>query len=143
MPTRFPQSTKFKTISHLSIILILSGDPITVDLSKKPLEENTVDIYNIEVTETLELEEDEAAGCMDYKNTKYKNYGNCVITQIEKTFFPILGCVPPWFYKESNSKGNNNTPICEKTLQDYNDRLKDAMEVMDMTSFEVLETIII
>ena len=114
-----------------------------MDLSKRPLEENTVDIYNIEVTETLELEEDEAAGCMDYKNTKYENYGNCVISEIEKTFLPILGCVPPWFYKESNSKGNNNTPICERTLQDYDDRLKDAMEVMDMTSFEVLETIII
>ena len=41
--------------------MIFSGDPITVDLSKRPLEENTVDIYNIEVTKTLELEEDEAA----------------------------------------------------------------------------------
>ena len=118
--------------------MIFSGDPITVDLSKRPLEENTVDIYNIEVTETLELDEDEAAGCMDYENTKYENYGNCVISEIEKTFLPILGCVPPWFYKESKSKGNNNTPICERTLQDYDDRLKDAMEVMDMTSFEVL-----
>ena len=114
-----------------------------MDLSKRPLEENTVDIYNIEVAETLELEEDEAAGCADYKNTKYENYRNCVIAQIEKTFLPILGCVPPWFYKESNNKQNNNTLICEKTLQDYDDRLKDAMEVMDMTSFEVLETIII
>ena len=127
----------------LSRILIFSGEPITVDLSKQQTEENTVDIYNIELTETLELEEDEAAACTEYKNTKHENYGNCVISQIEKTFLPILGCVPPWFYKESKSKGNNNTPICEKTLQDYDDRLRDAMEVMDMTSFEVQETIII
>ena len=127
----------------LSRILIFSGEPITVDLSQQQTEENTVDIYNIELTETLELEEDEAAACTDYKNTKYENYGNCVISQIEKTFLPILGCVPPWFYKESNNNRNNNIPICEKTLQDYDDRLKDAMEVMDMTSFEVRETLII
>ena len=119
----------------LSRILIFSGEPITVDLSKQQTEENTVDIYNIELTETLELEEDEAAACTEYKNTKYENYGNCVISQIEKTFLPILGCVPPWFFKGSHSKN----PICERTLRDYDDRLRDAMEVMDMTSFEVLD----
>ena len=123
-----------------------------MDLSKGRKEENTVDIYNIELTETLELEEDEAAACTDYTNTKYENYGNCIISQIEKTFMPILGCVPPWFYKgtknnnkeySNNNKQNNDSPICERTLRHFDDRLKDAIEVMDMTSFEVLETAII
>ena len=107
-----------------------------MDLGNQGTEENTVDVYNIELTETLELEEDEAAGCTDYKKTKYKNYGNCVLSQIEKTFLPILGCVPPWFYKGSY----NNNRICERTLRDFDDRLKDAMEVMDMTSFQVAKT---
>ena len=110
-----------------------------MDLSKGGIEENTVDIYNIELTQTLELEEDEAAACTDYKNTRYKNYGNCIIAQIEETFMPILGCVPPWFYKESISKN----PICERTLRDCDYQIRDAMEVMDMTSFEVFETTII
>ena len=121
-------------------VWIFSGDPITVDLSNQEAEENMIDVYNIELTQTLELEEDEAAACTDYKKTKYENYGKCVVSQIEKTFVPILGCVPPWFYKENN---NNNNPICERTLRDYDDRLKDAMEVMDMTSFQVLDTAII
>ena len=123
-----------------------------MDLSKQRQDENTVDIYNIELTETLELEEDEAAACTDYTNTEHENYGNCIISQIEKTFMPILGCVPPWFYKgtennkenkneeySNNNKQNNNNPICERTLRDYDDQLKDAMEVMDMTSFQVLD----
>ena len=42
-----------------------SGDQILVDLSDSSKEEATMDIYNIEVTETLELEEDEAAGCRE------------------------------------------------------------------------------
>ena len=107
-----------------------------MDLNAQQPEENTVDIFNIEMTETRELEEDEAAGCTEYQDTKHQNYGSCVVSQIEEVFLPILGCVPPWFHNDG--KQNKNNSICERTLRDYDDRLRDAMEVMDMTSFEVI-----
>ena len=114
-----------------------SGDQILVDLSDSSKEEATMDIYNIEVTETLELEEDEAAGCKEYEKSIYGNYGNCIVSQIEATFLPILGCKPPWFHNGVERQNNQQIPICESMLQHYNYQLKDAMEVMDMTSFEV------
>ena len=41
-----------------------------MDLSNEQAEENMIDVYNIELTQTLELEEDEAAACTDYKKMK-------------------------------------------------------------------------
>ena len=97
-----------------------SGDQILVDLSDSSKEEATMDIYNIEVTETLELEEDEAAGCKEYEKTIYKNYGNCIVSQIEATFLPILGCKPPWFHNGVERQNNQKIPICESMFQPYN-----------------------
>ena len=55
-------------------VFTYQGDSISKNLKPNTDEEKTMDIYNIQVAETVDLEADLEASCTDYTDTRYINF---------------------------------------------------------------------
>ena len=107
-----------------------TGDKMVMDISSKTDSDNQIIIYNLEVTKTEDLEEDQEAGCRDYGDSSYKS---CVLSEVKQEMMTFFGCLPPWFSSDAKDQ------ICNKSLQNFEqeNKTEKALEVMDMTSFKV------
>ena len=70
--------------------------------------ERTYKIYNTQVSQSVDLEEDEEANCKAYTTEVGETYSDCMSAQLQKYYVKMLGCAAPWF--GSSSK----TEICQE-----------------------------
>ena len=107
-----------------------TGNVINKDLD--PNVSKTIDIYNIQVTEIIDLEIDPEAKCRDYSSSNIGSYGNCVTDEIQGYYSDRLACHSPWFGNE------NKTEVCEGSIS-ANDSYNPSMvwNHVDQSSFEV------
>ena len=113
-------------------IFTYSGSIVKKDIGPKKGSERTFDIYNIQVSQSEDLEEDEEAHCQAYTTHPGETYADCVEAGLQRDYVKILGCGAPWF----GPSGKN--AICQErfggniSLADH-----DVIDDMDISSVEV------
>ena len=76
-----------------------SGDQIYVEID--PASQKYDFHYEIQVSETVESNQDLEAHCMDSLASKYGHYKTCSLVESHNYFLSQIGCIPPWFvYKD-------------------------------------------
>ena len=71
-----------------------------------PLDQSTyTNNFDVTLAETKMNPKDPKMNCVDYD--KINTFLKCSDKKAEETFFPILGCVPPWFT-------DNQEKVCQQ-----------------------------
>ena len=68
-------------------------------------------VYEIQIKENIDSEEDSEANCKDYTTEGRGSYKQCVMAAVEEKFLSVYGCMPPWFTE-------NIHQVCDQGLSE-------------------------
>ena len=99
------------TVSWNPNLFSYSGDKIEKSIGKVDTKFSYfIDHYSIQVARVDELEKDQESGCLDYSQSHFGSYSNCMMTTAQQYFRNMLGCIPPWFRQGAETEVCQNRP---------------------------------